>query len=205
MVTHLIRSQCVKNMYRNISGDKWGEIDTRFSFCAVACLSLLNRMDAINVDKAVEFVKSCMNFDGGFGSRPLSESHAGLVYCCVGFLSVTNRLDLIEADKLGWWLCERQLPSGGLNGNNYNIPHSKIFQSLSFRSSGEVARRLLLLVGVIVARYNREASLDRREGSGDVRTRVSGHGDGRLQRQARGYARSVPHALRTSGVVAPGA
>jgi geranylgeranyl transferase type-2 subunit beta len=22
-------------------GDKWGEVDTRFSFCAVACLSLL--------------------------------------------------------------------------------------------------------------------------------------------------------------------
>lgn len=73
-------------------------------------------MDAINVDKAVEFIKSCMNFDGGFGSRPLSESHAGLVYCCVGFLSITQKLDIIEADKLGWWLCERQLPSGGLNG-----------------------------------------------------------------------------------------
>lgn len=36
-------------------------------------------MDAINVDKAVEFVLSCMNFDGGFGCRPGSESHAGQV------------------------------------------------------------------------------------------------------------------------------
>jgi geranylgeranyl transferase type-2 subunit beta len=25
----------------SFSGDKWGEVDTRFSFCAVACLSLL--------------------------------------------------------------------------------------------------------------------------------------------------------------------
>ena len=24
-------------------GDKWGEVDTRFSFCAVACLALLVR------------------------------------------------------------------------------------------------------------------------------------------------------------------
>lgn len=102
-----------------ISGDKWGEVDTRFSFCAVACLSLLNRMDAINVEKAVDFVHSCMNFDGGFGSRPLSESHAGLIYCCVGFLSITGRLDIIDGDKLGWWLCERQLPSGGLNGKYF--------------------------------------------------------------------------------------
>jgi len=31
------------------------------------------------MDKAVEFVLSCMNFDGGFGCRPGSESHAGQV------------------------------------------------------------------------------------------------------------------------------
>jgi geranylgeranyl transferase type-2 subunit beta len=27
-----------------------------------------------------------------------------------------HRLDLINVDLLGWWLAERQLPSGGLNG-----------------------------------------------------------------------------------------
>jgi geranylgeranyl transferase type-2 subunit beta len=27
-----------------------------------------------------------------------------------------NKLDLINVDLLGWWLSERQLPSGGLNG-----------------------------------------------------------------------------------------
>ena len=37
------------------------------------------KLDAIDVDKAVEFVLSCMNFDGGFGCRPGSESHAGQV------------------------------------------------------------------------------------------------------------------------------
>jgi geranylgeranyl transferase type-2 subunit beta len=63
-----------------------------------------------------------MNFDGGFGSRPLSESHAGLIYCCLGFLSVTNRLDIVKRDVLAWWLCERQLPSGGLNGRPEKLP-----------------------------------------------------------------------------------
>ncbi|CAG9863377.1 unnamed protein product [Phyllotreta striolata] len=106
----------------SFTGDKWGEVDTRFSFCAVATLSLLNRMDAIDVNKAVDFVASCKNFDGGFGSRPLSESHAGLIYCCLGFLSVTNRLDIVDRDKLAWWLCERQLPSGGLNGRPEKLP-----------------------------------------------------------------------------------
>ncbi|KAJ8952522.1 hypothetical protein NQ318_003318 [Aromia moschata] len=51
----------------SFTGDKWGEVDTRFSFCAVATLSLLKRMDVIDVNKAVDFVASCKNFDGGFG------------------------------------------------------------------------------------------------------------------------------------------
>nr|CAI5834066.1 unnamed protein product [Callosobruchus analis] len=103
-------------------GDKWGEVDTRFSFCAVATLALLGKLNAIDVNQAVEFVTSCKNFDGGYGSRPLSESHAGLIYCCVGFLSITNRLDLVDRDTLAWWLCERQLPSGGLNGRPEKLP-----------------------------------------------------------------------------------
>lgn len=49
-------------------------------------------MDAINVSKAVDFVMSCCNADGGFGSKPNSESHAGMIYCCVGFLSITSRI-----------------------------------------------------------------------------------------------------------------
>lgn len=47
-------------------------------------------MDAIDLTKAVEFIKSCQNFDGGFGSRPGAESHGGLIYCCVGALSIVG-------------------------------------------------------------------------------------------------------------------
>jgi geranylgeranyl transferase type-2 subunit beta len=42
-------------------------------------LVLQDHLDAIDVDKAVEYIVSCMNFDGGFGCRPGSESHAGQV------------------------------------------------------------------------------------------------------------------------------
>ena len=31
-------------------------------------------------------------------------------------MSITRRLEAVDADLLGWWLAERQLPSGGLNG-----------------------------------------------------------------------------------------
>lgn len=39
-------------------GDKWGEIDSRFSYCALNTLALLGELNsgAINVDKAVEYV-----------------------------------------------------------------------------------------------------------------------------------------------------
>ncbi|XP_035747691.1 geranylgeranyl transferase type-2 subunit beta isoform X2 [Egretta garzetta] len=69
----------------SFAGDKWGEIDTRFSFCAAATLALL-------------------------------------IYCCTGFLAITDQLHQINVDLLGWWLCERQLPSGGLNGRPEKLP-----------------------------------------------------------------------------------
>jgi len=38
------------------------------------------------------------------------------VWTCVGTLAILGRLDLVDSDTLCWWLCERQLPNGGLNG-----------------------------------------------------------------------------------------
>ena len=37
------------------------------------------KLDAVDTGKAVEFVVACMNFDGGFGCVPGSESHSGQV------------------------------------------------------------------------------------------------------------------------------
>lgn len=31
-------------------------------------------------------------------------------------------LNLVDADRVSWWLCERQLPSGGLNGRPEKLP-----------------------------------------------------------------------------------
>lgn len=93
----------------SFAGDKWGEIDTRFSYCALSCLSILKRSDAVDVKAATDYVASCRNFDGGFGCIPGAESHAGQVFCCVGALAIGNALHHVDADLLGWWLCERQV------------------------------------------------------------------------------------------------
>lgn len=175
----------------SFSGDEWGEVDTRFSYCAFSALSLLahgmgeecfldfdrndnvdkdNNKNAaamealeideekkkkkdssandkaleimrkiVDVDKGCEFIMKCRNFDGGFGSTPGGESHAGQIFVCVGALQICNQLDLLyatdaddsnnnnneddeENDKLAWWLAERQVKVGGLNGRPEKLP-----------------------------------------------------------------------------------
>ena len=100
----------------SFQGDEWGEIDTRFSYCALCCASLLGKLDALNVAAAVGFIKECENFDGGYGCVPGGESHAGQVFTCVGALAIAGEVSACNQDLLGWWLCERQTPGGGLNG-----------------------------------------------------------------------------------------
>eukprot|EP00052_Salpingoeca_macrocollata_P005593 m.48314 g.48314 ORF g.48314 m.48314 type:complete len:356 (-) comp14946_c0_seq1:113-1180(-) len=106
----------------SFQGDQWGEVDTRFSFCALATLALLNALPAVRVDAAAEYVLSCMNFDGGFGCGPGSETHAGQIYCCVGALALARKLYRVDADLLAFYLCERQLRSGGFNGRPEKLP-----------------------------------------------------------------------------------
>jgi geranylgeranyl transferase type-2 subunit beta len=102
----------------SFSSDIWGECDTRFSYCAVSILKLLNLLneDYINLPKATEYVLSCQNFDGGFGGIPNAESHAAYTFTCCGFLSVTEQLNLINKYTVGGWLAARQTHQGGFNG-----------------------------------------------------------------------------------------
>lgn len=97
-------------------GDQWGETDTRFLYGALNALSLLRLMHLVDVPKAVTYVQSCENLDGAYGIRPGTESHAGQVFTCIGALAIAGRLDLVNKDRLGAWLSERQIESGGFNG-----------------------------------------------------------------------------------------
>jgi len=74
--------------------DRLVTYDVYTYICTYICIRIWifsqGRLEEIDVEKAVQFVLKCMNFDGGFGSKPESESHAGLIYCCVGLLSITG-------------------------------------------------------------------------------------------------------------------
>jgi geranylgeranyl transferase type-2 subunit beta len=98
------------------AGDRFGEIDTRFLYCAINALSLLGKLDRLDKEKTVNYIIQCRNFDGGFGSIIGAESHSAQVFVCVAALAILDRLDVVDENTLGWWLAERQLPSGGLNG-----------------------------------------------------------------------------------------
>lgn len=99
------------------TGDEFGEIDTRFSYCAVASLALLGKLDMLDVKKTLSFIRTYQNFDGGYGAIPGSESHGGNVFCVVSLLSILGHLDdCIDREALIEWLVWRQLPGGGLNG-----------------------------------------------------------------------------------------
>lgn len=42
--------------------------------------------------------------------------YCSLVFVCVAALAILDRLEEVDQDTLAWWLAERQLPNGGLNG-----------------------------------------------------------------------------------------
>lgn len=192
-------SMCLED--GSVKGDQWGlEIDSRFSYSVLLALNILGRASDVDVNKIAEHVGKCRNFDGGFGTVPGAESHAGQskfmayksifdypriywanvsmllfqckltpcrrfptcmlhrcqfwmtiftkvlknmnnfesrlwkhhfifsghaliwiiilfwVFCGIAALCLANRKDLIDAEAVCWWLAERQLPCGGLNG-----------------------------------------------------------------------------------------
>merc|ERR1711971_991047 len=60
----------------SFSGDRWGEVDTRFAYCAISALTILDALDMINLDTCTQWILRSLNYDGAFGVLPRSESHA---------------------------------------------------------------------------------------------------------------------------------
>lgn len=109
----------------SFQGDKFGEIDTRFVYTAIFCLSILHKLRKEVVDPAVSYIVKCYNFDGGFGLNPGAESHAAQVFTCIATLAIVGKLDALSDSQLedvAIWLSERQVPEGGLNGRPSKLP-----------------------------------------------------------------------------------
>lgn len=107
----------------SFQGDEFGEVDTRFVYNAMQCLAILEELTPEIVEPAVQWTLRCQNFDGSFGMVPGAESHAAQTFTCLGILSITDSLDkLPNKELLAWWLSDRQLENGGLNGRPEKLP-----------------------------------------------------------------------------------
>lgn len=107
-------------------GDKWGECDVRFSYCAIAALSLLNQLCRIDLELVGGYIQQCRNFDGGYGSVPGAESHSGLVFCCIAGLEICGMIEKVDGKLVCGWLVERQLECGGFNGRPEKLEDVRI-------------------------------------------------------------------------------
>ncbi|KAF2395520.1 terpenoid cyclases/Protein prenyltransferase [Trichodelitschia bisporula] len=106
--------------YGDVLRHQYGEPDTRFPYGALNALSLLGRLDLVDVPHAVTYIESCANLDGAYGNSPGAESHSGQLFTCLAALSIADRLDTADMEHLAGWLSERQVSEGegkgGLNG-----------------------------------------------------------------------------------------
>jgi geranylgeranyl transferase type-2 subunit beta len=128
--TYLARLQRADGSFVGDTSLGGGEVDTRFTYAALCCASLLRVMYALDVRAAVAYIHSCANFDGGFGATPGGESHAGQVFTCCATLALASAdarhetavLAQAHGSRLGAWLAARQVPGGGLNGRPEKAP-----------------------------------------------------------------------------------
>ena len=97
-----------------------GEKDLRFVYCAAVVSRLLGLdKDLFDKDRAVRFIMSCWNYDGGFGLCPGQESHGGAAYVGYAALVLMEKQDEAmtpgQKQKLGSW-CLRRQSTGGFQG-----------------------------------------------------------------------------------------
>ena len=94
------------------------ENDLRFLYCACAISYILKDWSGVNISKAIEFVKSCISYDGAFVLYPGCEGHGGSTFCAVASLVLMDRVDVLDRKRLVYWCVNRQChsKSAGMQG-----------------------------------------------------------------------------------------
>jgi len=93
------------------------ENDMRFVYCAACICAMLDDWTGVDVDKMVDYIKSCVRYDYGISQHEEMESHGGTTFCALAALELSGRLsDFPETtiDRMVRWLMFRQ--DEGFNG-----------------------------------------------------------------------------------------
>jgi hypothetical protein len=135
----------------------------------------------------------------------------GQVFCCTASLAICGALDSVDGDKLGWWLAERQVACGGLNGRPEKLPD--VCYSWWVLSSLAILRRLHWIDTEALSAWILQCQDEEKGGIADRYQRVAcgccsmqRFANTRLTRQfqARRLRGRLPHIFRPRWTVADG-
>ncbi|ESP05433.1 hypothetical protein LOTGIDRAFT_103205 [Lottia gigantea] len=94
------------------------ENDMRFVFCASCICYILNDWSGMDIDRAVEYIKKSVTYEGAIGQGPGLEAHGGPTFCAIASLTLMGKLQSTftqkELKRLKRWCIFRQ--SSGFNG-----------------------------------------------------------------------------------------
>ena len=115
IIQSLVELQTDDGSFRcTVSGS---ENDMRFLYCACAISHMLADWRGVDIDRAVDYIRSCRAFDGAIGLLPGQEGHGGSTFCAIASLVLMKRLDVLDAEwkkELIHWCVSRQV--GGMQG-----------------------------------------------------------------------------------------
>ncbi|KAK7933199.1 hypothetical protein WMY93_004095 [Mugilogobius chulae] len=88
------------------------ENDIRFIYCAASICYMLDDWSGMDIQKAIEYIRSSLSYDSGFGQGAGRESHGGWTYCAIASLCLMGRLEEAfsrkELDRIRRWCIMRQ-------------------------------------------------------------------------------------------------
>ncbi|XP_061673448.1 geranylgeranyl transferase type-1 subunit beta isoform X2 [Syngnathoides biaculeatus] len=88
------------------------ENDIRFIYCAASICYMLDDWSGMDIQKAIEYIRSSLSYDSGFGQGAGRESHGGWTYCAIASLCLMGRLEEAlsrhELDRICRWCIMRQ-------------------------------------------------------------------------------------------------
>ncbi|CAH1796387.1 unnamed protein product [Owenia fusiformis] len=87
------------------------ENDMRFVYCACCISYMLNDCSGVNFEKAIDYIRKSLSYEGAFGQGPGGEAHGGSTFCAVASLVLMDKLDVLsprEVENLKRWCILRQ-------------------------------------------------------------------------------------------------
>lgn len=120
------------------------EHDMRFLYCACCICYLLQDWSGIDIDRAVEYIRSCRSWDGAIALLPGGEGHGGSTFTAIASLVLMNRLDEVFRMEPDWeaalihWCVHRQMGGCKVDPIRMRIPVIPIGLGVRFDYSDKI-------------------------------------------------------------------